>query len=485
MNNSETLKKQAVKGAFWTSIEKFSSQILQFVIGIILARLLSPSDFGVVGMLSVFLLIAQNFIDSGFSIALIRKSQCTENDYSTAFYFNIFVGIVLYFLFFFSSGLIADFYNVPELENLTKFASLNLLIMSFSIAQRAIFIKKINFKIIAIVSLISVSVSGAIGIFLAYNNGGIWSLVVQALLNSLLTSILFWLFSEWRPRLLFSITSFREMFLFGSKLLLTGLLSTFMSNLISLIIGKRYTSSDLGYYSRADKFSQVPTSALGSIFQSVLYPVFSKVQGDNNASISIQRKTLKTASCLIFFLMILLAALSQPIILFFLTSKWIDAVIILQLLCFYQMFSHIHIINIILIQIGGRSDVVLKCELIGIPITLLVLFVFMNYGLVSLCIGYIIIRQIKLFISLYYTGKFYSYGYVKQMKDNLPYFFISIFCVSSVMCFVSYCNISGYCIQILLTTVMSILLYILFLYVKRDEVLFSLLSLMKKNIWKK
>ena len=479
--SSVILKNAALNSAKWTTVEKFFVQVLQFVIQTILARLLAPADFGIIGMISVFLIVSQQFLDSGFSIALIRKQDCEKKDYSTAFYFNIFVGLIFSVFFFFISDSIAVFYKMPDLSLFTKVLGLNLFLLSLSIVQKTIYVKKFDFKSIAINSILSISISGFVGILLAYNGYGVWALITQMLLNSFIASLIFWIHSSWRPQWVFSIPSFKYMFSYGSKLLLTGIISSVMSNVTSLIIGKRYTSSDLGYYTRAEKFATVPSMALFGIFQSVLYPLFSSVQDNNDELIKVQKRVLQCSSCLLFFLMLLLCVLARPLILFLLTEKWSAAIVILQLLCISSMFSHIGLINIILIQVVGRSDLVLKYSIMGIPITLLILFAAMSHGIIAICIGYIVGCQLKLLFPTYYVGKLFHYGYIKQFKDFISYLILSIICIVPTYYFFS-CIISDYLVQIVIVSILSFSMYLICLFFKKDIVCTMLLSIINKKI---
>lgn len=249
---SESLKSKTVKGVFWSSIERFSVQGVQFIIQIIIARILLPSDYGLIGMLAIFMAVSQSLIDSGFSNALIRKQNCTNTDYSTVFYFNIVVGIVLYGILYFSAPLIANFYKTPELVLITRVVGITLFINSLTVVQRAILTKKVDFKTQTKASLTAAIISGVIAIIMAYSNYGVWALVIQTIINGFLTAILLWIFSKWAPHKVFSWISFKEMFSFGSKLLISGLLDTIYRNLFTLVIGKQFNKSDLGYYTRAD-----------------------------------------------------------------------------------------------------------------------------------------------------------------------------------------------------------------------------------------
>ena len=260
-----SLKQKTLSGVLWSCVERFSVQGIQFVIMVIMARILLPSDYGMIGMLAIFIAIAQTLIDSGFSNALIQKKDRSEIDYSTVFYFNIAVGIVLYFILFFSSPLIARFYNTPELTGLTRVLALNLFINSLAVVQRAILSIKIDFKTQAKASFSAAIISGIVGIVMAYTGFGVWSLAVQTVLNAFVNTVLLWIFSKWIPLKVFSFESFKKLFTFGSKLLASGLLDTIYRNIYTIVIGKKFASTDLGYFTRADQFAQFPSSNLTGI----------------------------------------------------------------------------------------------------------------------------------------------------------------------------------------------------------------------------
>ena len=254
-----SLKQKTISGVLWSCVERFSVQGIQFVIMVIMARILLPSDYGMIGMLAIFIAIAQTLIDSGFSNALIQKKDRSEIDYSTVFYFNIVVGIILYFILFFSSPLIARFYNTPELTGLTRVLALNLFINSLAVVQRAILSIKIDFKTQAKASFSAAIISGIVGIVMAYTGFGVWSLAVQTVLNAFVNTVLLWIFSKWIPLKVFSFESFKKLFAFGSKLLASGLLDTIYRNIYTIVIGKKFASTDLGYFTRADQFAQFPS----------------------------------------------------------------------------------------------------------------------------------------------------------------------------------------------------------------------------------
>ena len=432
---AESLKNKTVKGTVWSSLERFSVQGIQFVVMIIMARILTPDDYGLVGMLAIFIAVSQSLIDSGFSQALIRKQDRSEIDNSTVFYFNIGVGIVLYLILFFSAPLIASFYNEPQLIPITRIVGLSLVCNSFVVVQRALLTVNLDFKTQAKASLVGAIVSGAIGISMAYTGFGVWAIVWQQLSNWIVITILLWILSNWKPIWAYSWQSFRELFGFGSKLLASGLLDTIFKNLYLIVIGKFFKASDLGYYTRAHQFTDFASSNITGIFQRVTYPVLCTIQNDDDRLSDVYRRLLKTSAFIIFPLMMGLAAVAKPMVISFLTEKWLFSTVLIQVLCFSQMWYPIHAINLNLLQVKGRSDLFLKLEIIKKIVMVLILCITLPLGLISMCLGMIISSIIALIINTYYTGKLIRLGFFKQMKDILPIFLLSL--VTGVIVYVT------------------------------------------------
>lgn len=463
-----SIKKDTITGVKWSAIERFSVQAVTFVIGIILARLLTPEDYASIAMLSIFMAISSAFIDSGMANALIRKDNRTAEDCSVVFYFNIFVSILMYVILFFLAPFVASFYNLPILTSILRVIAFNLIIGSLFSIQTVLFTIKINFKILAVISLVSAIFSGAIAIIMAYNGFGVWSLVWQGIISSVIRLILSWCLSSWRPMLCFSKESFKNLFSFASKLLVSGLLHTIYSNIISLIIGKYGTPSELGYYSRGDSLANFPSTNINGILQRVSFPIFAKIQGDGNVLIGAYRKYIKYSSLIIFFLMCLLVALAKPLVIFLLTEKWLNAILLLQILCFAYMFDHICSINLNLLQVKGRSDLFLKLEIIKKTISIVILIISIPFGVVAICISRVIYTQIAVYINTYYTGKLFNVGYFTQVKDFINYFVFSI--IACIPAFILTFFIENNILLIIIGGLTSISIYFALLYLRRDVI---------------
>ena len=361
---SDSLKSQAVRGVLWSAVERFSVQGIQFVLSIIIARLVAPSEYGLIAMLGIFLAIAQTFIESGFSNALIQKKDRTEIDFSTVFYFNIVVSLVVYLILFLSAPYIALFYKEPLLDIITKWVGLNIIISALSIVQRAKLTIQLNFKTQAKASLIAVIVSGICGITMAYYGYGVWALVCQSLLNNLLNTLLLWVFARWMPAFIFSWQSFKGLFSFGSKLLLSGLLHTIYLNLYTLVIGRKYSATDVGYYNRSYSLAQYPSVNIVGVITRAIYPIQCEMQHDEERLSSSFIQYLRMSCYIIFPLMVGLAVLSKPMVLVLLTDKWVSMSELLSILCIAYMWYPVMVINNQMLNVRGRSYNILDMGII-------------------------------------------------------------------------------------------------------------------------
>lgn len=476
---AESLKKKTVNGIIWSALERFSILGVNFIFGLVLARLLMPSDYGVIAMLSIFMAVAQTFIDSGFSNALIRKPDRTETDNSTAFYFNIVVGILCYILLFIAAPYIASFYDTPILKDVTRIVGLNLVFNSLAVVQQALLTANIDFKRQSKISLFSAILSGFVGIIMAYFGYGVWALVVQTVGSSFLRMILLWFTAKWRPKERFSITSFRYLFGYGSKLLASGLLDTVYNNLYTIIIGKVFSSSQLGLYSRADNLGQMPSSMATGIIQRVTFPVLSTIQNEDDRLAVNYRKMLKLSAFIIFPLMTGLSAIADPLIRIILTDKWSGAIIFLQIICFALMWYPIHAINLNLLQVKGRSDLFLRLEIIKKIIGVATLCITIPLGLIAMCVGRIVTSLIALVINTYYTGKLINVGYFLQMKDLMPIFINSL--IMAVLCYTVQIPFDSNWIKLLLALVIGVVYYFGINYIFKSLELKELINILRKK----
>ena len=476
-----SLKEKTVKGMMWSSIDRFSTQGIQFVFSILIARLLLPSDYGVVAMLNIFLAVSQTFIDSGFGTALIRKLDRTEVDFSTVFYFNIAVSLFFYGVLWLASPYIAAFYDIPLLEDVTKVVALTLVFSSLSGIQNAKLAINLDFKKRAKISVSTTVLTGAVGLWLAYNGYGVWALVVQSVFSALLRSMLLWAWVRWLPRLVFSWSSFREMFSFGSKLLASALLDTVYNNVTTLVVGKVFSSSTLGLYSRANGLAQYPSSNITGVLQGVTFPVLSSIQNEPERLANAYKRFLRLSAFIIFPLMVGLAAVADPLIRIVLTDKWEGAIYLLQIICFSMMWYPIHAINLSLLQVKGRSDFFLKVEIIKKIQGVIVLCITVPMGIVAMCYGGVVSSLLCLIYNAYYTQKLIGYGYVAQMKDLFHILAHALVMGIGVWCIVQTCD--SLWLQLSVGVVAGMVYYIAGAYLMRFEELQELLALLHKNKW--
>lgn len=476
---SESLKSKTAKGVIWSSIERFSTQGIQFLIMIVMARLLTPEDYGLIGMVAIFLAVSQSLIDSGFSQALIRKQNRTEADNSTVFYFNIIISSLLYIILYISAPFVADFYNQPELTKVMRIICLGVIINSLAVVQRALLTIKIDFKTQAKSSLIAAIFSGCIGIFIAYNGLGVWALVIQQLLNLTTNTLLLWFFSRWRPKAIFSWNSFRELFAFGSKLLISGLIDTLYKNIYPIVIGKLFNASSLGHYTRAHQFSEFPSSNVTGIIQRVTYPVLCGIQDDTMRLKEIYRKFLKLSAFVIFPLMIGLAAIAKPFVNIMLGTQWEFCGQLLQIICFSMMWYPIHAINLNLLQVKGRSDLFLRLEIIKKILGISVLCITAPWGLIYMCYGQIFNSLVALIINTYYTGKLIQVGYLKQMRDLVPTIILSLTMFATICIANTY--ISSDIFQLITGIIVGVIVYFSGSYLFKFNELETIFSLAKRK----
>jgi O-antigen/teichoic acid export membrane protein len=431
--SSKSLKEKTLKGFFWNMLEKSSIQVSQLVLGILLARLLSPSDFGLIGMLVIFILIAELFAESGFSKALIQKQDRSEVDFSTVFYFNIGVSGLIYLGLFFSAPLIAQFYKTPELILLTRVMGLSVLINALVLVQKTKLVIDFDFKTLAKINFTSIFISGIISVLLAFSGWGVWALVAQSLIKAFIAAILFWYFGKWKPLRVFSKKSFKQLFSFGSKLLGAGLLAVISQNIYLIIIGRNFSASSLGFYTNAKKLSDTPSNFISSVIHTVSFPVLSSLQDNQDKMISVYRKLMKMTGFLALPVLVLLTVLAEPLIQIFLTDKWLPAVPLFQILCISKTLFIISGLNMNILNAIGRSDLYLKLDIIKMPIIILSIIITIPFGVKALVIGQSIVVLISFFINTYYPGKLLGYGFKKQMVDLFP-----AICLTLIMFLITY-----------------------------------------------
>ncbi len=421
-----SLKQKTVTGLMWSFVENSVQQGTNFIIGIILARLLLPREFGLIGMITIFIAISQAFIDSGFSQALIRKKDCTQADYSTVFFFNLVVGIFFYLLLFFMAGHISSFYQEPQLKLIVQVLGIDLIINALTMIQFTQLTRRIDFKLQTHITILASLGSGLISIVMAFKGYGVWSLVARSIGQHTFNVISLWYWNGWKPSWLFDRRSFKELYAFGSKLFISGLVDSTFTNLYYLVIGRYFSAVELGYYTRADLFQSLPSKNLTKVIQRVSYPVLTSIQNDTARLKSAYEKLIRSTMLFSFVLMIGMAAVAKPLVVVLIGEKWLPAVIYLQLLCFVGMFYPLHALNLNMLNVQGRSDLFLRLEIIKKLLTVPMIIIGVLSGIKILILGMLIISLIAYFLNSYWSGQLIGYSSLEQLKDILPSFLLAL-----------------------------------------------------------
>ena len=396
---ADSLRHKTIHGVGWSFIDNISNSGITFLVGLVLARLLTPEEYGIMAMIAIFIAISNSIIDSGFSNALIRKTRIERVDYNTVFYFNLTVSILIYVLLHLAAPAISVFFKEPVLLAVIRVIGWVLIINALAIIPRTQFVRNVDFKTQTKVSLISSISSGVIGIGMALGGMGVWSLVGQQLSRQFLNTLFLWVYSKWHPVWEFSMKSFKELFGFGSKLLLSGLLDTIYKNIYYIVIGRFYTSAQLGQYTRAEQFNMIFSSNLTSVVQRVSYPVLSSIQEEPERLREAYRKVIKITMLITFACMLGLAAVAKPLILILIGEKWLPAVYFLQIICFSGMLYPLHAINLNILQVKGRSDLFLKLEIIKKIIAVGPIVVGIAYGIECMLWGSVLTSFIAYFLN--------------------------------------------------------------------------------------
>ena len=414
------LKKKAIVGVFWSSIERFSAQGIQFILGIILARLLTPQDYGLVGMLAIFIAISQAFVLSGFGSALIQKEDRDEKDFSTTFYYNIAVAIIFYAVLFVLAPSIANFYNEPLLVDLTRAISLTLVIEAFAVVQRAKFTINVDFKSQSKATLSSVILSGIVGITLAYQGFGVWALVAQILTRGLVNVIMLWLISKWIPRDGFSYARFKRLFSFGSRLLFAGIMHSIAQNISKIVIGKAFSTQTLGFYTRANQFAVFPSVNMWGVIGRVTFPILCSVQNDKEQLLAKHRQVIKLSALIILPMMVGLIVLAQPLILSLLTEKWAESIWMIKVISIGLIFLPINSVNVSLYNVIGRSDLFFWTDLIKQVLIIGLLIASIPFGIKIMLWGQVLALALTYTINLIILYNIFGPTLVKQLSDFIP-----------------------------------------------------------------
>lgn len=424
MNNKVT-KSKVISSMFWKLMERGGTQGIQLIVQILLARMLLPEDFGTIAIVLVFINLARVFVDSGFNTALIQKKDADNLDFSSVFYISLIIAGILYIIIYFSAPFIAYFYDDTSLTLILRVLSLTLFPGAFNSIQNAYVSRKMMFKKLFYSSLGAVVVSGIAGIGAAYLGMGVWALVIQNLTNSITITIIMWFTVKWRPTLEFSFERVKSLFSYSWKLLTSSFIYTLYLDLRTLIIGRMYSSSSLGYYNRGQQIPKALVSSTDGAIQAVMFPTYSSVQDDEDSIKRIIRRSVKTSSFLIFPMMFGLAAVAEPLIIILLGEKWLPAVPFLQIFCVFYGFQPIHSAKQQAIKAIGRSDISLKLEVIVRIESIVILLISIPFGIYAIAVSQIVSTFIALFIIGWPNRNLFNYSAREQVGDILPALSIS------------------------------------------------------------
>lgn len=484
MKKEQNLRSTVISSLLWKFLERAGTQGIQFVVSIVLARMLLPSDYGVVSMILVFTAIANVFIQSGFSTALIQKKNVDELDFSSVFYVSFLVAIICYVILFILSPYIAKFYNMPEITSILRVISLTLFFGAINSIQNAKISNEMKFKKLFFSSLGAIIVSGTTGIALAYLGYGAWALVWQQLSNAIATTIILWFTSGWKPSLKFSFARVKSLFSYGWKILFSGLIDTIYTNIYNLVIGKFYTSQTLGNYNKGEQFPKLIAVNVDGTISSVMLPAYSKEQDNRNKIKNMVRRSIVTSSLLLFPMMFGLAAVSEVVVKILLTDKWLGCVPYMQLLCIVYALYPINSANLQAIKALGKSDYYLKLEIIKKVIGIITLILTLPYGVFVMTLGQVGVALLSTFVNAFPNKKLLNYNFWEQIRDILPNLLISLFMFVAVylLKFISINNYLLLFIQVLVGVITYLGLVMIFKLESFDYLIKLLKNKFKKEV---
>lgn len=455
---AENLKQKAATGIIWTTIQKFSSIGISFISGIILARLLTPYDYGCIGMLAVFMALASTLIDGGFGSALIQKKQPTQDDYSTIFFWNMGMTTLMYVVLFFCAPAIARFYDIPLLSKVLRVQGLVLFINAFNIIQNNILKKRINFKAISIVTIITSVTSLAITIWMAYKGFGVWALVAQNLITAAIPAIVFWFYVKWKPSWSFSWQSFKSLFSFGFFMFMSNLINTFCAKLSSLLIGRLYSPVTLGYYSKAVGTEELASNTISSVMTQVTYPLYAQVQDDKALLGNMVRRLTMTISLITFPMMAMLMLAAKPIFVLLYSDRWVACVPYFQVLCLVGLATCLQAVNTQTIAAIGKSKLMFYWTIIkrAVGMTFIIGGLFW-FGMKGLLAGVVIYNWFCYFVNIGLVSKHIGYRWNKQLYDLLPITAVTVLGAGAAFLIGHFCDFNMYLDGLLKLTVFSFL----------------------------
>lgn len=477
-------RETAIAGIAWSFIQQFGTKLVSLAIGIILARLLGPEEFGLVAMVYVFIAVGSSLMDSGLTSSLIRSVDVNQSDYSTVFLFNLMGSIVIYACMFFLAPFIAAFYKQEALVDIIRITGVSFIINASYGVHNTRFIKMMNFRIQAFIQIPAIMGSGILGIVLAKAGYGVWSLVWMSLSNSFLLALMHWVFSDWRPAFVFDKHSFKRHFNFGYKMTLSGLLETLYQNIYVILIGKYYSATQLGFYSRADSMSQFPVSNLSAAMNKVIYPMFASISDDNDRLKMVYKKIMKQVVFWNAPMLVILIIIAEPLFRVLLTEKWLPAVPYFRILCAAGIMYPLHSYNLNILKVKGRSDLFLKLEIIKKVSSVIGIICVIPLGIYGLLYFQLVYSFLGYYINSIYTGKIIGYPIKEQIIDLLPSITLSI--LTGLVCvFPDRYLVSDFVVTDLVRIIFAITLYVIIYFISANVTKLSAISDFKQLTFKK
>lgn len=480
---AESLQRRAFWSFIWAGTGNLTLQVVGFIIGILLARVLTPADYGLVGMIGVFTALTGCLVDCGMANALVRKTDRTDVDCSTLYWFNIVVSWSLYAVFFVAAPYIAAFYNEPQLCDITRVITIPMLIGPFAGVHAVRLTIDLQFKKTSFINVVGTVICGALSVYCAYSGYGVWALVYPAIVGSVLRVCMLWYFVRWKPCFVFSGQSFRELFGFGSKLLASSMLDTAYNNVRPLLVAKLYSGADLGYYTRANQYAALPATTATGLLSSVTYPLLCKLQHDDAVVKDKYRLLIQLSTFIVFPVLMGLAALAEPCVVVLIKEKWLPCVALLQILCFALMWYPVHALNLNLLQVKGRSDLFLRLEIIKKIMGVIMLAITVPISVKAMCYGAVVNSVLCLFVNTYYTGKLINAGFFTQMMDILPSLLLSLAMGGTVWALTTFVPMSQV-LQLAVGVPAGVIFYIGMAFILRRPELTTACQLIRNNLRK-
>lgn len=480
-----SLKKKASSGFAWTFAEQIGNQGAGFIVSLILARLLLPEEFGLIGMIAVFFSVGKALIDSGLAQSLIREQEADQEDFSTVFYFNLAASILIYLAIYFTAPLVADFYNQPILINILRLYCISFIIMAFGAVQSARFTKKMRFKTLTLIAVPATIIGGIIGIVMAYTGFGVWSLVWSQLATTAISTAQIWIYSKWTPSLTFSIPKFKDHFNYGYKLTLSGILYRVFNNIYIIIIGRYFSAAQVGFYTRAETMKQMPVSNLSNALNKVTFPLFATIQNDDVRLKRVYKQLMKMVVFAVAPVLIILAVLAEPVFRFLFTEKWLPAVPYFQILCITGIIRPVLSYNLNVLKVKGKSGLYLKLDVYKRGLTILAIVIGIQFGIYGLLYAQVVLHFFFFVINAHYTDKFINYSAWQQAKDISPLIFLALLCGGAVFFFDQLIVESYDVVRIIAGGLLGVVLYLGSAYLLNLETLKQLMDLALKRLKKR